>query len=325
MVIGGRMKILDQIKGIGLIPVIKIENEENAVPLAKALCEGGLPAAEITFRTKCAANAIKRITDILPDMLVGAGTVLTTEQARQAKEAGAKFIVSPGLNPTVVQYCIDNNITVIPGCSTPTDIETALSLGLNTVKFFPAEAAGGVKMVKAMSAPYGNVTFMPTGGIDETNLNDYLSFDKVVACGGSFMVKDQLIQEQRFDEITSLTKKAVALMLGFKLAHIGINCADTATATTVANEFSDIFNTTQKDGDSSIFAGDGIEVMKGGYLGEKGHIAFSTNYIERAIYFLTNKGYSFNEQSKKFDSKGKLVAVYLEQEIGGFAVHLLQR
>ena len=182
--------MMKQLHRIGLIPVIKIENAEDAVPLAKALIDGGLPAAEITFRTKCAAEAIKNITEAFPEMLVGAGTVLTTEQVDAAIEAGSKFLVSPGLNPKVTAYCLSKGVPMLPGCSNPSDVEAALELGLSTVKFFPAEAAGGLKMLKAMAAPYGQLTFMPTGGINENNLLDYLKFNKIVACGGSFMVFD---------------------------------------------------------------------------------------------------------------------------------------
>ena len=198
--------MMSELYSIGLIPVIKIENPDDAVPLAKALIDGGLPAAEITFRTKCAAEAIKNITEAYPDMLVGAGTVLTTEQVDAAIAAGSKFLVSPGLNTKVTAYALEKGVPMLPGCSNPSDIEAALELGLSTVKFFPAEAAGGLKMLKAMAAPYGQLTFMPTGGISADNLLDYLKFNKIVACGGSFMVKDELVKEKKWDEITALTK-----------------------------------------------------------------------------------------------------------------------
>ncbi|MDD7300875.1 MAG: bifunctional 4-hydroxy-2-oxoglutarate aldolase/2-dehydro-3-deoxy-phosphogluconate aldolase, partial [Eubacteriales bacterium] len=180
-------EILKKIGLYGIVPVVKIDDVDKAVPLAKALCDGGLPVAEITFRTKCAAEAIKRITTEFPQMLVGAGTVLTTDQADEAVAAGAKFIVSPGLNPKVVAHCQKIGVPITPGCSNPSDIEAALELGLDVVKFFPAEAAGGLPMIKAMSAPYGNLKFMPTGGLNESNILDYLKFNKILACGGSYM------------------------------------------------------------------------------------------------------------------------------------------
>ena len=176
------MDMLKQISDIGIVPVIKITDVNKAVPLAKALIDGGLPIAEITFRTDAAEESIRIMHKDYPDMIIGAGTVLTAEQADRAINAGATFIVSPGLNPEVVKHCTAKGYPIVPGCATPSEIEMAMSLGLDTVKFFPAEAAGGIAMIKAMSAPYGKIKFMPTGGIGKDNLNDYLSFGKVFAC-----------------------------------------------------------------------------------------------------------------------------------------------
>jgi len=203
--------ILNQIGHCGIIPVIKLDDANDAVPLCRALADGGLFAAEITFRTDAAEESIRRVAAELPDMLLGAGTVLNTETAVKAVSAGAKFIVSPGFNPAVVSYCTGNNIAVIPGVCTPTDIESGLSHGLTTLKFFPAEAAGGLKMLKAMAAPYTMVKFMPTGGIDEKNLADYLSFKPVIACGGSWMVRDGLIKNRDWAEVTRLSREAVEI------------------------------------------------------------------------------------------------------------------
>ena len=309
----------------GLIPVIKISDVETAVPLAKALCAGGLPAAEITFRTECAAEAIAAITKELPHMLVGAGTVLTPEQADRAVAAGAKFIVSPGLNPTVVKHCQSIGVPILPGCATPSEIEQALELGLSVVKFFPAEAAGGLPMIKAMSAPYGGVKFMPTGGINEENLLSYLGFNKIVACGGSFMVKDSLISEGKFSEITALTRAAVNKMLGFELAHIGVNCADKDAAIKTATLISTLFGMDVKTGNSSTFVGKAFEMMHEPYLGANGHIAIATNFIERAVAYFKRMGIAFNEESRKTDAKGNLKAIYFADEFAGFAIHLVQK
>jgi 2-dehydro-3-deoxyphosphogluconate aldolase/(4S)-4-hydroxy-2-oxoglutarate aldolase len=193
------------------VPVAVIENAKDAVPLCRALKEGGLHLAEMTFRTAAAEDAIRAVSSELPEVLVGAGTVLTTQQAGKAINAGARFIVSPGLNPAVVEFCQDKGIPVTPGCCTPSDIEAALGLGLDVVKFFPAEAFGGIKTLKAISAPYSMMKFIPTGGISAANLSDYLSFGKVLACGGSWMVKSDMIKRGDFEEITCLTRKAVAL------------------------------------------------------------------------------------------------------------------
>ena len=318
-------EVLKKINAIGIVPVVKIDDAKDAVPLAKALCEGGLPCAEVTFRTEAAADAIKAMSTAYPEMLIGAGTVLTTEQVDRAVEAGATFIVSPGLNPKVVKYCVDKNIPVTPGCTNPSDIEQAIELGLDVVKFFPAEAAGGLEMIKAMSAPYGNMKFMPTGGISAKNLNEYLDFPKIIACGGSWMVKGELISGGEFDKIRDLTREAVQTMLGFEIGHIGINAENEEEAKATAKMFEAVFGFKNKDGNSSVFADKYIEVMKSPYLGKNGHIAIRTNYIDRAVAYLESQGVKFNYETKKYNAKGAMVAIYLEKEFGGFAVHLVQK
>jgi len=317
-------EILKKLGDYGIIPVVKIDNASDAAPLGKALIDGGLPVAEITFRTAAAEEAISNISKAYPQMLVGAGTVLTIEQAERAVKAGAKFIVSPGFNPIVVEYCVKNNIPITPGCSNPTDIEMALGFGLEVVKFFPAESFGGLSTLKAMSAPYGMLKFIPTGGIDAKNINDYLAFEKVLACGGSWMVKDDLIKSGNFAEITRLTREAVNGMLGFDLAHIGINTVDAEVAMEVTSKMASIFNMPIKEGNSSNFVGTGIEVNKGMGLGKNGHIAIKTNNIYRAISYLERTGVVVDMTTVKGPAGGPIVAVYLKEEVGGFAVHLLQ-
>lgn len=319
-------KMIKELYEIGLIPVIKIEDPADAVPLAKALIDGGLPAAEITFRTKCAAEAIRNITKTYPEMLVGAGTVLTTEQVDAAIAAGSKFLVSPGLNPKVTTYALSKGITMLPGCSNPSDIEAALELGLTTVKFFPAEAAGGLKMLKAMAAPYGQLTFMPTGGINADNLLDYLKFNKIIACGGSFMVKDDLVKEKKWDEITALTKNAVKTMLGLEFVHMGINNENAEEATKSARLFEMMFGLPVREGSKSLFAGDAFEFMKQKGPGTHGHIAIRTNFVDRAMAYFKRMGFAFDESTVTYDDKtGKPKFVYFKDEIAGFAIHLLQK
>ena len=310
---------------IGLIPVIKIENADDAVPLAKALIDGGLPAAEITFRTKCAAEAIKNITDAYPEMLVGAGTVLTTEQVDAAIAAGSKFIVSPGLNPKVTAYCLSKGVPMLPGCSNPSDIEAALELGLTTVKFFPAEAAGGLKMLKAMAAPYGQVKFMPTGGINADNLLDYLKFGKIVACGGSFMVQDDLVREKKWDEITALTRNAVKTMLGLEFVHMGINNENKDEALRGAKLFELMFGMPIRETSKSVFAGASFEFMNGKGPGKCGHIGIGTHFVDRAIAYFERMGFEFDNESIAYDDAGKAKFAYFKDEICGFAVHLVKK
>ena len=205
-------EVLEQFKKIGIIPVVVLDDAKDAEPLGRALMEGGLPCAEVTFRTAAAEEAIRIMSEKFPDMLVGAGTVLTTEQVDRAVAAGAKFIVSPGINPKVVDYCVKKNIPITPGTCNPSNVETALEFGLDVVKFFPAEAAGGLNYIKAIAAPYTGVQFMPTGGINAENVKDYLKYDRIIACGGSWMVKGELIKNGDFDKIKELTAEAANIV-----------------------------------------------------------------------------------------------------------------
>lgn len=317
-------EVLEQIQKIGIVPVVVLEDAKDAAPLAKALCEGGLPCAEVTYRTAAAEESIRIMTSEFPEMLVGAGTILTPEQVDGAVNAGAKFIVSPGLNPRVVRHCIEKGIPVTPGTSNPSDVEQALELGLDVVKFFPAEASGGLNMIKSMAAPYTNVKFMPTGGISAKNLNEYLAFPKILACGGSWMVKGDLIRAGAFDKITEMTRDAVMTMLGFELRHVGINCENEDEADRTAQAFASVFGFEKKAGNSSIFAGTAIEALKQPYLGAKGHIAIGTNNVVRAVNYLETQGVVFDMDTAKYKN-GVMTAIYMKEEIGGFAVHLVQK
>lgn len=316
-------QILQQLGLVGIIPVIAIEDATNAEPLARALTDGGLPCAEVTFRTGAAQESLKRMAKAFPSMLVGAGTVLNLDQVKRSVDSGARFIVSPGLNRTVVEYCVQHDVPVIPGVATPTEIQAALELGLDVLKFFPAEASGGLEYLKAISAPFRQVRFIPTGGIDESNLIPYLKSPGVLACGGSWMVKADLISTKRFDDIKKLVEQAVAKMLGFQLSHLGINGATAQEAEQGAALISRLFHLPVRDGDSSVFVGKQFELLKRQYLGKHGHFAVSTNFIERAVASFARQGIGLREETK-VEKNGKLATVYLDTEIGGFAVHLLQ-
>ena len=205
-------EMMKQLQKIGIIPVVVLDRAEDALPLAECLMEGGLPCAEVTFRTAAAADSIRQMVKAFPDMIVGAGTVLTTEQADRAVDAGAKFIVSPGFNPKVTEYVLKKGVPMTPGVCTPTEIEAALQFDLDVLKFFPAEPAGGLKMIKALAAPYVGVCFMPTGGISAVNVRDYLAYDRIVACGGSWMVSGKLVKEGNFEEIRRLVREAAGIV-----------------------------------------------------------------------------------------------------------------
>ena len=205
-------EMLKKIEGFGVVPVVVLNDAKDAAPLAKALCEGGLPCAEVTFRTEAAEESIRIMATEFPEMVIGAGTVLTIDQVDRAVGAGAKFIVSPGFDPEIVDYCISKNIPVLPGCITPSEVTQAVKRGLEVVKFFPAEQFGGVATLKALAAPFTSVRFMPTGGISAKNLADYLGFKKIIACGGSWMVKGDMVAAGEFDKIKEMTAEAVALV-----------------------------------------------------------------------------------------------------------------
>ena len=201
--------IVTELRRLRLVPVIVIDDHSGASSLAQALVDGGLPCAEVTFRTKGAREALERISAEFPQILAGAGTVLTPAQAKEARDAGARFVVAPGFSPAVVEYCIEHDIPVFPGIATPSEIEAALMRGLNVLKFFPAEPLGGLSYLKAISAPYGMVEFMPTGGISLQNVGSYLSFPRVVACGGSWIAPPDWIASGQFDRIAAAARSAV--------------------------------------------------------------------------------------------------------------------
>lgn len=316
-------EVLKKLSAIGIVPVVVINDADKAVPLAKALVAGGIPCAEVTFRTAAAEEAIRRMAQEVPELIVGAGTVLTKEQADKAIAAGSKFLVSPGLDPEIVEYCNQKGYLITPGTCNPSDLNHAVKLGLEVVKFFPAEAAGGLNMIKSMAAAYTSLKFMPTGGINANNLNDYLAYNKIICCGGSWMVKGALIDAGEFDKITELCKEAVASMLGFEFAHVGINTESEEAAMEVANKFSSMFNFPIKNGNSAVFAGSGIEVRKQMFLGKNGHIAIKTRYLDRAINYLESTGVEFDHETAVVKND-KITAIYLKEQIGGFAVHLVQ-
>ena len=313
------MTINEQISNIGIVPVVVINNADNAVGLARALVSGGLPTAEVTYRTEAAEEAIKRISREVPEILVGAGTITSVEMAKSAVNAGAKYLVSPGLNPKVVQWCTENNVPIFPGVTCPSQIEQAMELGLNTVKFFPAEAAGGIPMLKSFASPYGKMKFMPTGGVSEKNVTEYLGLKNVIACGGSWICPSKLIDNGEYDKIAELCKIAVAKMHGFKLLHVGLNSKDEKEAEESVKLFANMFNLPVADKGMAYFAGDMMEVLKKPFLGENGHIAIGVNNLARAIAYFEARGFKFRKEGYIEN-----VAAYFELEIGGFAIHLRQ-
>lgn len=317
--------VLEQISRIGLVPVIKLDNPDQAVDLAAALKKGGIPVAEVTFRAAGADRAIAAIAKALPDVLVGAGTVVTVDQVKQAVDAGAKYIISPGFDPEVVGYCVEHNIPITPGCTNPSEVSIATKMGLEVVKFFPAEAAGGLKVLKALAGPFPKMRFIPTGGIGPDNLNSYLAFDKIIACGGSWMVPEKMLKENDWDGITALAKEAVRTMLNARVVHIGINSENEAAAKTTAALFENVLGGVSEGGNSYFAGKDEIEVMKMMGEGTHGHIAVGVTSVARAMTFYRSQGFKFREDTITYDEKGQPKFVYFEGEMGGFVVHLLKK
>ncbi|MEM5948100.1 bifunctional 4-hydroxy-2-oxoglutarate aldolase/2-dehydro-3-deoxy-phosphogluconate aldolase [Spirochaetia bacterium 38H-sp] len=314
--------MLQKIGKIGLVPVIKINNPSHAVPLGKALISGGIPVAEVTFRTDAAEEAIRRMREELPDLIVGAGTVISPELAKKAVAAGASFIVSPGFNQKTVEWCLENDVPVLPGINNPSLIEQGLSLGLDVFKFFPAENYGGASMLKALSAPFGSVKFVPTGGINANNLADYARLDSVLAIGGSWMVKSDLIDNEQWEQIAALCREARLKLQGFSFVHMGINQENADQARETASILS-VMGFPVNEGSASIFAGSVFEVMKSPLRGANGHIAIGCFNVERALEYLAQYGFKGVQETARTEN-GRLKLIYLDKEVGGFALHLIR-
>ena len=290
-----------------VVPVIVVKKLEHAVPMAKALVAGGVRVLEVTLRTECAVDAIRAIAKEVPEAIVGAGTVLNLEAEKRCLDHGAKFIVSPGFSAEMADYSAKNNIPYLPGCVTPTEIMRAMEYGIKIVKFFPANVYGGLKGMKALAAPFVGLKFMPTGGVNADNAAEFLSADFIHAVGGSWICPKADVTAGNYEKITALCEQAVAAAMGFRVAHVGINNADAACAGAVAAQFEKAFGFAAKEGNSSIFASSGVEVMKTPFRGEMGHIAVTTCNVERAIAYLRSKGFETDPESIKYKN-GKMIA-----------------
>lgn len=318
------MNVSERLAASAVVPVVVLDDAKDAVATAKALLAGGVDVMEITFRTAAAADSIKAVAESCPDMLVGAGTVITLEQCKKAIECGAKFIVSPGFDEEVVRWCVENGVAVTPGCVTPTEIMAAMKLGLNVVKFFPAGVYGGLSAMKALSGPFGGIKFIPTGGVNGQNIGEFIAAPFIHAVGGSWVCPKADIAAGNFDKITELCAQAKEALLGFEVAHIGINCESADASMAVCEALNRAFSLPVKAGNSSNFASTGIEVMKSMYLGRNGHIAIRTNALPAAVAELEKRGFVCDPSTAKYKGE-RMTAIYLKEEFGGFAVHLLQK
>ncbi len=302
--------VLKQISRVGLVPVIKLEEPNNAVNLCSALAKGGIPVAEVTFRAEGAEKAIFNIANALPQVLVGAGTVTTVVQAKAAASAGAKYIISPGFDPVVVEYCLSHNILITPGCATAGDLCMASRMGLEVVKFFPAEAAGGIRALKAFFGPFAQLKFMPTGGINAQNVTEYLAHRQIIACGGSWMAPEKLIAEQNWSGITAVAEQAVLGMLQPRLTKLTLpGGSESANPLLAGLGFG-----------AGSFA---VEQAEPGTL-ECGGWSLTVNSVERAVTYFTAKGFAFLPQTAKHAANGDCNEIQLANKLAGFAVTLRQ-
>lgn len=317
-------KVMEALGKIGLVPLAVLDDAESAVPLAKALHAGGVDTMEITFRTACAVDAIAAVKKELPGFIPGAGTVLTVGQAQDAVKAGADYIVTPGYDEEIVDWCLQNGVPVIPGCVTPTEVQAALKKGLTILKFFPAERYGGVKTCASLAEPFRTVKFMPTGGVGPDNLADYAGKSFIHAIGGSWLCKKDDVKAGNWDRITETVRASVWTLLGYKVVHVGVNTSGAEEAAGISDRLAGLFGLSKSVGKLSTFVGTGFEINHFVGYGAKGHVAIDTNSVERAEYYLAKAGVRLNEKSR-ITADGKTVAIYLEEEFGGFAIHLRQK
>lgn len=318
------MTVLKEIAEIGMIPVLNIDKLERAIPLAKALKAGGLPLMEVMFRTPVAADCIKEISANMPDFIIGAGTILSEEQAQKAIDAGAKFLVSPGFNPKVVKFAVSKNIPIVPGCVSPTEVEAALDLGVKVLKFFPAVQCGGVPAMRLLSGPYPDVTFVPTGDLDKPLAYEYLGFNKVAAAGGDFMLKYEDIHSDNYEKITSDVAETISKYLNFHIAHVGMNASSNDEAGDLASRLSKTLFKEVLPNPVSTFVGSLVEVMHKPFYHERGHVAIGTRDATRAYHFLKRNGVEFIEDTITRTPNGQIICAYIKEDFNGFALHLLQ-
>lgn len=313
---------VQRILELGILPVIHVQDPAWTDPLAQALIDGGIPAIEVLARSEGALEVVRRMKQAHPEMTVGAGTILSVERAREAVQAGADFIVSPGYDQAMVDACSAWKVPFIPGCSTATELQQAYVSGLRLVKFFPTEAAGGRKAMEDFAGPFAGMKFLPTGGISLDNLAHYLSSDKIGACGGSFVAPKDCLMQGDFSAVTERCRRARREALGFRLAHVGINHGSREEAERTASLFCALFGMELVEHAQCSFAGTAVECNAFQGPGEKGHIGFRTWSMPRALAWLEEQGVQWREDYRKYDADGALTCVYLKEEIAGFAVHI---
>ena len=316
--------VLERIADIGMLPVISIDKVERAVPLAQALSRGGLTLMEVMFRTDAAADSIAKIAAACPDFIIGAGTVLTTEQAKLAIASGARFLVSPSFNPQVVEFALNAGVPLVHGCVSPSEVDAACRMGLSVLKFFPAVENGGVKAMGLLNGPYPQVRFVPTGDLTLPLAIELLSYKKTAAAGGDFMLSYADIYVDDYAAIERSAAAALQTYFNFHVAHVGFNQSSKAAADNTAQRLSAVLGLSAQAFDKSTFAGTLFEVMHAPFHHAKGHVAIGTRDATRAYHFLKRRGVKFFEDTVTRDADGRVIAAYLQDDFDGFALHLLQ-
>ena len=316
--------VFNDISSFGMVPVLNIDSVERAVPLARALKEGGLPLIEVMLRTETALDSIKAISEQVPDVVVGAGTVLTVDQVNKAVKSGAKFLVSPGFNSDVCKAALELNVPIIPGCTSPTEVEAARALGLHVLKFFPAIESGGVSAISLLSGAYPDVQFMPTGDLTLSLCKEFLALPKVLAVGGDFMLKYDDICADNYAKITADVDDTIKRYLNFHIAHMGMNANTKEESVEMSTRLASMLNLTVREGRKSSFAGKLFEVMYEPFYHQAGHVAVGTADATRAYYYLKRRGVEFYEDTVSRDHNNRVIAAYMKENFGGFALHLLQ-
>lgn len=316
--------VLADIGVAGVVPAVVADAATDGAALLAALSDGGLPVAEFSVRTPAGLDAIRAATASAPEATVGAADVTSPEQVDAAVDAGARFVSSPGLDEAILDRARARDVALVPGCVAPSDVMRASRLGLDVVRFSPAEAAGGIALLKALEVDFPQVRFWPAGGIELSTMCEYLADGQVLALSGSWMTGPEFVRTKNWAAITALARDTVRAVHGFEVVHIGVSSASAADADANARRFGSLFGFDVKMGNSSNFASSGIEVMKGKSRGELGHIAIATTNISRAMTYLSRRGVEFVPGSEKRSPDGSLKAIYLADEVAGFALHLMQ-
>ncbi len=316
--------ILEDIGITGVVPEVVADAATDGAALLAALSDGGLPVAEFSVRTPAGVDAIRAASASAPDATVGAADVTNAQQVDAAVDAGARFVSSPGLDEAILDRARARGVTLVPGCVMPSDVMRAVTFGLDVVRFSPAEVAGGIALLKALEVDFPQVRFWPAGGIEPSMVCQYLADRQVLALSGSWMTRPDLVRARNWSAVTALAQDTVRAVHGFEVVHIGVSSADSADADSIARRFGFLFGFDVQMGNSSNFASTGIEVMKGQSRGQMGHIAIATTNISRAMSYLSRRGVEFVPESEKLAPDGSLKAIYLADEVAGFALHLLQ-